>query len=127
MVLELRRILGRMEAALSAISDALVITDDQGMVLWCNRSFDQLINQPRMLVLGHPIISLLPLDAQGQPLLSEAQLASASQVPGSITVLLQRQPLNVHLHGVNAMLYHMKTSYFRDVTQTVTISTSYYE
>jgi hypothetical protein len=41
--------------------------------------------------------------------------------------LLQRQPLNVHLHGVNAMLYHIKSSYFRDVTQTVTISTNYYE
>jgi len=93
MVLELRRILARMEAALSAISDALVITDDQGLVLWCNRSFDHFINQPRLLVLGHPILSLLPLDAQGQPLLSEALLASASQISGSTTLLLQRQPL----------------------------------
>jgi hypothetical protein len=25
------------------------------------------------------------------------------------------------------MLYHIKSSYFRDVTQTVTISTNYYE
>jgi len=96
MVLELRRILGRMEAALSAISDALVITDDHGLVLWCNRPFDHFISQSRLLVLGHPILSLLPLDDQGQPLLSEAQLASASQVPGSITVLLQRQPLKAY-------------------------------
>ncbi len=96
MVLELRRILGRMEAALSAISDALVITDDHGQVLWCNRPFDHFISQSRLLVLGHPILSLLPLDDQGQPLLSEAQLASASQVPGSITVLLQRQPLKAY-------------------------------
>jgi len=93
LILELRRTLGRLETALSAISDALVITDDQGMVLWCNRSFDRFIDQPRMLSLGRPILSLLPLDHQGDPLLPEALLAGHPQIPGSITVLLQRQPL----------------------------------
>ena len=92
-ILELRCILGRLETALSAISDALVITDHQGLVLWCNRSFDRFIDQPRMRSLGHPILSLLPLDHQGDPVLAEAVLASVSQIPGATTVLLQRQPL----------------------------------
>ncbi|MCX5967952.1 MAG: EAL domain-containing protein [Cyanobacteria bacterium] len=92
---ELRCILGRLETALSAISDALVITDHRGLVLWCNRSFDRFIDQPRMLSLGRPILSLLPLDHQGDPLLAEAVLATVSQIPGSTTVLLQRQPLKV--------------------------------
>ncbi len=95
LLLELRRILGRLETALSSISDALVITDDQGMVLWCNRSFDRFIDQPRMLSLGHPILPLLPRDHQGDLLLAEAVLASASLIAGSTTVLLQRQPLKV--------------------------------
>ena len=93
LILELRRTLGRLETALSAISDALVITDDQGMVLWCNRSFDRFIEQPRMLSLGRSILSLLPLDHQGDSLLPEALLTSHPQIPGSTTVLLQRQPL----------------------------------
>ncbi len=93
MLLELRRTLGRLEIALSAISDALVITDDQGIVLWSNRSFDQFIDRPRMLSLGRPILPLLPLDHRGAPLLAEAMLAGAAKTPGSTTVLLQRQPL----------------------------------
>ena len=93
LLLELRRTLGRLETALSAISDALVITDDQGIVLWCNRSFDGFIDQPRMLSLGRPILSLLPLDHQGDPLLPDAVLATQPQSSGSTTVLLQLQPL----------------------------------
>ena len=93
LILELRRTLGRLETALSAISDGLVITDDQGMVLWCNRSFDRFIDQPRMLSLGRPILSLLPLDHQGDPVLPQSLLATHPQIPGSTTVLLQLQPL----------------------------------
>jgi diguanylate cyclase len=93
MVQELRRVLGRLETALSAISDALVITDDQGLVIWCNRSFDRFIKQPRMLSLGQPILPLLPRDHQGEPMLAAHVIATASRFPGSTTVLLQRQPL----------------------------------
>ena len=36
LVRQLRRTLGRMEAAMGAIHDALAISDQAGLLLWCN-------------------------------------------------------------------------------------------
>ncbi|MEB3331903.1 MAG: diguanylate cyclase [Synechococcaceae cyanobacterium] len=90
---ELRRTLGRMEAALSAISDSLAITDRQGAVLWCNRAFEQLVGRSRLALLGQPIERLLPADAAGQPLLAGLPLESLDQGASGLRAVLRHDPL----------------------------------
>lgn len=89
----LHRTLGRLEAALAAISDCLVITDAEGRVHWCNQPFDRLVAMPRLAFLGRRITELLPSDAGGEPVLTAETIASAAQGRGSTTVVLSRQPL----------------------------------
>ncbi|MFM7087179.1 MAG: diguanylate cyclase domain-containing protein [Cyanobium sp.] len=91
MIEELRRTLGRLEAALATISDALVITDRTGQLLWCNLTFERLVRQARLFLVGRTITSLLPKDAEDQPLLSDPQLAGAAT--GSLRAVLCRDPL----------------------------------
>jgi PAS domain-containing protein len=59
LVWELRRSLARLELALAQISDALVITDSAGGLLWCNGRFEQLLQQPRLRLLGSRLDRLL--------------------------------------------------------------------
>ncbi|KYC37285.1 hybrid sensor histidine kinase/response regulator [Scytonema hofmannii PCC 7110] len=58
---QLRLTLGKIEIALGVIEDALVWTDRDGRVQWCNTAFENLINKPRIVVLGTSLIDLLPL------------------------------------------------------------------
>lgn len=90
---ELRRTLGRMEAALSAISDSLAITDRQGRLLWCNSAFEQLVGRPRLALLGQPIERLLPADAAGKPLLAGLPLESLDQRGTGLRAVLREEPL----------------------------------
>ena len=46
----LRSTLGRLEAALATISDALAISDGDGRVLWCNQAFEALLQRHRLLI-----------------------------------------------------------------------------
>ncbi|MEA5443727.1 ATP-binding protein [Cyanobium gracile] len=65
---QLRRTLGRLEAALGSVEDALALTDFQGLVEWTNRAFDRLVARPRLHSLGKPIDELLPQRfVEGQP------------------------------------------------------------
>ena len=90
---ELRRTLGRMEAALAAISDALVIADPEWRILWCNESFDRLCGRSRLLTLGKQITVILPLDMEGRPLVRPEQLDSAFETSGFGTVVLSKEPI----------------------------------
>ena len=92
---ELRRTLGRLEAALAAIHDALAITDQAGSLLWCNEAFVQLTAQPRLLSLGRWIGDLLPPDVEGRPLLAELAPGSSPPRSGSRIVALKQLPLHV--------------------------------
>jgi signal transduction histidine kinase len=58
---QLRLTLGKIEIALGVIEDALVWTDRDGRIQWCNTAFENLINKPRIVVLGTSLIDLLPL------------------------------------------------------------------
>jgi diguanylate cyclase (GGDEF)-like protein len=93
LVARLRSTLGRLEAGLATISDALAITDRHSRVLWCNQAFEQLTGRPRLLLLDQPITSLLPSDAEGQPLLSRTQLEGQTSEGRHLRAVLQHEPL----------------------------------
>ena len=91
---ELRNTLGRLEAALATIDDALVITTGDGRVQWCNASFEQLVSLPRLLVLDRPLDSLLPHRDDGHPLIPPGWQGQGAAAAGErFTVFLSREPI----------------------------------
>ena len=92
---ELRRTMGRLEAALAVIHDALAITNQDGALLWCNDAFVQLTSRPRLQSLGQWIGDLLPPDLEGRPLLGELAPGSSPPSSGSRIVALKQRPLHV--------------------------------
>ncbi len=62
---ELRSILGKMEIALGAVDSAIVWTNAQGQIQWCNRSFDCLVGKLHIMILGKELQTILPLYYDG--------------------------------------------------------------
>ncbi|WP_216920779.1 ATP-binding protein [Synechococcus sp. CCAP 1479/9] len=65
LVAQLRTTLGRLEAALGAVEEALAFTDLDGIVEWTNASFDRFVGLPRLQCLGRSLSGILP-DSQPQ-------------------------------------------------------------
>ncbi|MDJ0703977.1 MAG: response regulator [Leptolyngbyaceae cyanobacterium MO_188.B28] len=66
LVNELRTTLGKMEVALDAVAEAIVWTDRQGDIQWCNALFEALVGQRQLMLLGSSLPDILPLGQQGQ-------------------------------------------------------------
>ncbi|MBD2167191.1 response regulator [Calothrix membranacea FACHB-236] len=65
---QLRATLGTMEIALGAVDEAIVWTDSQGRVEWCNAAFAHLVAQPNISIVGKQLSHVLPLKQAGQDL-----------------------------------------------------------
>ena len=68
LVADLRATLGRMEHALGALSEAIVWTDGDGNVRWCNPAFARLARRPPLTLIGKPIEQVLLLTLFGEQL-----------------------------------------------------------
>ncbi len=83
---QLRRTLGRLEAALGVVEEAMVFTDPEGIIEWTNAAFDRLVNRPRLRSLGEPLPQVLPPRyQQGRPEPSDCLVAWARLGPGRIS------------------------------------------
>ena len=85
--------MGRLEAALGTISDALVITSSEGRVLWCNATYARLVGRTAPGVLGESIYDQLPRDCDSAPLLNPEQVLAGGDEGGHLTKVLQRHKL----------------------------------
>jgi len=93
LIRELRQTLSRLEAALSQISDGLVITNRNGQILWCNSAFTRLIDQPRLAILGETIYDLVPRDAEGCSILNPSAVRASGGKGGTSKALICRNPV----------------------------------
>jgi signal transduction histidine kinase/CheY-like chemotaxis protein len=75
LVAQLRTTLGRLEAALGAVEEALAFTDLAGIVEWTNASFDRFVGLSRLQCLGRPLTRILPARVCPEPADSPADQA----------------------------------------------------
>jgi len=60
LVAQVRTTLGRLEAALGAVEEALAFTDLDGIVEWTNASSDRFVGLSRLQCLGRSLSRILP-------------------------------------------------------------------
>jgi signal transduction histidine kinase/ActR/RegA family two-component response regulator len=90
---QLRRTLGRLEAALGVVSEAMVFTDPEGIIEWTNAAFDRFVDHPRLFLLGQPLPRVLPPRFQeGRSEPTDCLLAWARLGSGRTTWDLTAQP-----------------------------------
>lgn len=64
----LQTTLGRMELAFGAVHEAILWTNLEGTILWCNKSLDKLLARPHISLLGAKVFDVLPLEKDGLPI-----------------------------------------------------------
>ncbi|MDM7936084.1 MAG: ATP-binding protein [Cyanobium sp. CZS 48M] len=119
---QLRRTLGRLEAALSSVEDALVLTDFNGRVEWTNRAFNLFVGQSRLLSLGRLLDDLLPphfidgIQETPRDLLDGARLGPGSLL-WDLTPTPPRRVVEVKWSPVNLKPDPSLVFVFRDLTE----------
>ncbi len=94
LVTELRRTLGRLESALGEIGEALVLVNRSGEIQWTNASFDALVGQSRLAILGQKLHAVLPLNIAGSTMLTMEQTRGGVSKQGQITTILSQDPIH---------------------------------
>jgi len=94
LIQELRRTLGRLDSALGQISEALVLVDAIGQVLWSNAAFDALVGKTRLEILGVDLHRLLPLNIVQEPILTIEQTRGGMLKTGFVTAILSEDPVH---------------------------------
>lgn len=124
LVRELRRTMARLELALGQISEGLVISDSRGQLLWCNTTFEQLIGQPRLLIMGSPVASLMGRLLPAETRLDLDGLLCQQPEGGRITAVARREPLQVMEIEWRPVLSEQPVPYvfrFQDVSDRVSL------
>ena len=71
-VSDLRFTLGRLEEAIASVQESIVLTDLDGKIEWCNKSFDTLVGRLHITLVGEPLSKLLHLkDEKGEMVIPE--------------------------------------------------------
>ena len=121
---ELRRTLARLELALAQISDALVIVDGQGEILWCNASFERLLGRSRLQLLGCSLLDQMPVLFSGERRFHLDHLLQHQPRGGQITAVAGREPLWVLDIEWRPVLAEVPSPYvfsFHDVSDRVSL------
>ena len=121
---ELRRTLARLELALAQISDALVIVDGIGEILWCNASFERLMGRSRLQLLGCSLLDQMPVLFTGERRFHLDHLLKHQPRGGRITAVAGREPLWVLEIEWRPVLAEVPSPYvfsFHDVSDRVSL------
>jgi PAS domain S-box-containing protein len=93
LIAQLRRTLGRLEAALGVVSEAMVFTDPHGIIEWTNAAFEAFVGLPRLQLLAQPLPQVLPQRYQeGRREPTDCLLAWAQLGQGRTTWDLRPEP-----------------------------------
>ncbi|MBI4783100.1 MAG: response regulator [Oscillatoriophycideae cyanobacterium NC_groundwater_1537_Pr4_S-0.65um_50_18] len=82
---QLQSTLGKMEIALDAVENAIVWTNNQGEIQWCNIIFEHLTACRKLMLFGKPFLDILPLSREGNVITSSlhpAQIALNQKTSG---------------------------------------------
>ena len=121
---ELRRTLARLELALAQISDALVIADGHGEILWCNASFERLMGRSRLQLLGCSLLDQMPVLFSGERRFHLDHLLQQQPQGGRMTAVAGRDPLWVLEIEWRPVLAEVPSPYvfsFHDVSDRVSL------
>ena len=105
---ELRSLIGRLEAVLSSIDEAILWTDEKGNAKWCNDSFARLVGLKRIFIMGREVPKLFPLSQRGQELPPEAH-------PMSVALRNHTPQQGNYTFGADATPYVVKVQYLEAV------------
>ena len=79
---QLRNTLAKMEVAFSALQDAIVWTNQDGEIQWCNQAFLSFVSVNRIVLIGKKLAEVLPLKKRGQPVPTDKHPASLCNTKG---------------------------------------------
>lgn len=108
LIAELRSVIGRLEAVLSSIDEAILWTDHEGKSKWCNDSFAQLLGLKRIFIMGREVSKIFPLCQRGQELPPEAH-------PLSVALRNQASQQGNYTFGPDDIPFVVKVQYLETI------------
>lgn len=121
LVSSLRATLGKLEIALGAVEDAIILTDTLGNIQWCNKAFDLMTGKSHIQILGANLPEMLPLHRENLSIsLQEAllkpsvkkRLSGGKKIDSRDPVWLEIFLKTVTIHGMDTSVIFV----LKDVT-----------